>query len=376
VLRNQVNPYGPSVTKEIQKGIYGHPLDASSTLDPHAFAYPAPVILLVAPLALLPFAVAAPIFCIVLYAMALSLMPLFMSCLGQTWNTTAKSIAILVLSASFPLAFALYVQQFTVFVVFAIAAGIACLDRHRPVSAGILFALSTIKPQLAVLILAWLALWCVVRWRERRRFFLSFLVSMTLLVLAPEFLVSGWVKKWLGAANLYLQYPNRKLPAAWLLPGALAPLVTAAALIPSLILLWRFRNTEPGEERFGFAVAVALAATLLIVPVWPALQYDQLLLIPAVLVMIRHRTNDLSSSKRILSMVALAAIGFSSAGALFVSISVLVFKVPPERLGHWIELPLFNFAVVPLMIPTVLVGLLWTAVAHHERYRQVAESQS
>jgi hypothetical protein len=371
VLKNHVNPYDESVTKAIQTGIYGHPLDTSSTVDPHAFAYPAHVILLVAPLAVLPFAVAAPIFCIVLYAMALSLMSLFMSCLGQTWNTESKSIATLVLFASFPLALALYVQQFTVFVVFAIAAGIACLNKHHLVSAGILFALSTIKPQLAVVILAWLALWCVMRWRERYRFFVSFLVSMTLLVLTPEFLVSGWVKKWLGAANLYLQYPNRKLPAAWLLPGALAPLVTAAALIPSLILLWRFRNTEPGEERFGFAVAVALAATLLIVPVWPVLQYNQLLLIPAVLVIIRHWPNEFW--RRSLSMVTLAMLGFSSVGALLVSVTVLLLRVPVERL-RWAELPLLNFALVPFLTSAALVGILWKAIPHSELFR-LARSQ-
>lgn len=107
---------------------------------------------------------------------------------------------------------------------------------------------------------------------------------MGVLVLTPEFLVSGWVRKWVGAANSYMQYQNHKLPAAWLLPGALAPLATAAALAPALILLWRLRHGEPGEERFGFAVAVALAAALLIAPVWPALQYNHLLLIPAVLV--------------------------------------------------------------------------------------------
>lgn len=361
VLSSRADPYGDSVTREIQRGIYGHPLSASSTLDPRAFAYPAHVMLLVVPFALLPFAVAAPIFSMILYVMALCLMPLFMSCLGQTWKSESKWIASFLLFASFPLVLALYVQQFTIFVIFALAAGLECLKKRHFVSAGILLALGTIKPQLVAPILGWLALWSITRWRTRYPFLASFLASMTVLVIAPEFLLSGWVKKWLTAANAYLLYQNRKLPAAWLLPGTLAGVATAAAIIPALILLWQLRDADPDEERFGFAVAVALAATLLIVPVWPALQYNQLLLIPAVLVIVHHWPDKLRRAQWRLSMLALAMLGFSSVGALIVSLAVLLFRIPVERLG-WAELPLFNFAVVPFLTTAALVALLWSAV--------------
>jgi Glycosyltransferase family 87 len=360
-LKNHANPYDDSVTKEIQRGIYGHPLDASSTLDPHGFAYPAHVMLLLAPLALLPFAVAAPIFSVILYAMALCLMPLFMSCLGQMWNSESKWVATLVLFASFPLALALYVQQLTVFVIFVMAAGIACLQRRHLVSAGILFALSTIKPQFALLIVGWLALWSITQWRTRFRFLVSFLFSVFCLILLAEFLVSGWVLKWLGATRVFLRYPHLKLPAEWLLPGVLAQVVTAAALVPALIVLWRLRDAHPGEERFGFAVALALAATLLLLPMWPALQYNQLLLIPAVLVIVRHWPDKLRRTQWRLSTLTLAMLGFSSVGALIVSLTVLLFRIPVERLG-WAELPLFNFAVVPFLFTAALIALLWNAV--------------
>ena len=361
VLRDRANPYDDSVTKEIQKGIYGHPLSASSELDPRGFAYPAHVMLLVAPLARLPFDVAATIFSVILYTTAICLLPLFMFDLGQTWSRESKWIATFVLFSSFQLVLALYVQQFTILVLFAIAAGLACLKKHHLVSAGILFALSTIKPQLVALILGWLALWSITRWRARYRLLVSFLASMTVLVVAPEFLVSGWLKKWLAAASVYLQYQNRKLPAAWLLPGTLATVVTAAAVLPALVLLWQLRDAGPDEERFGFAVAVALAATLLVVPVWPALQYNQLLLIPAVLAIVGHWPDKRRRVQWRLSTLALAMLGLSSAGALIVSLTVLMFRIPVERLG-WAELPLFNFAVVPFLTTAALIAVLWKAV--------------
>ncbi len=194
VLKDHANPYDDSITKEIQKGIYGHPLSAASTLDPRAFAYPAHVMLLVAPLALLPFAVAAPIFSVILYVMAFCLVPLFMFCLAQTWKSELRWMAILILFASFQLAFALYVQQFTVFVLFVLAAGLACLKKHHLISAGILFAISTIKPQLVALVLVWLTVWSITRWRARYRFLVSLLTSMAVLVIVPEFLVSDGLR--------------------------------------------------------------------------------------------------------------------------------------------------------------------------------------
>lgn len=374
VLKNHANPYDKSVTEAIQKGAYGHPLGAIP-LDPRGFAYPAHVILLVAPLALLPFSVAAPIFSVILCLMALCLMPLFMSCLGQTWSGASKRMASLVLFASLPLVVALYVQQLTIFVVFATAAGLVCLKKNHPVSAGILFALTTIKPQLVAVILGWLAVWSITRWRARYPVLVSFLASMTALVVAPEFLVSDWIKKWLAAADLYLQHADRKLPATWLLPGTLASVVTVAAMIPAVLLLWRLRDANPREERFGFAVAVALAVTLLVVPVWPAVQYNQLLLIPAVLVIVRQWPERAHKTQWRLSMLALAILGFGSVSALGVSLVVLVFRIPVERLA-WPALPFFNFAVVPFLMIAALVALLWNQVMRGQSIAYSADAST
>lgn len=360
VLKNHMNPYDKSVTEAIQQGAYGHLLGAVP-LDPRGFAYPAYVILLIAPLALLPFSVAASIVSVILCMMALCLMPLFMSCLGHTWSRESKWVASFALFASIPLVVALYVQQLTIFVVFAMAAGLVCLNKDHLASAGILFGLATIKPQLVAIILGWLALWSITRWRTRYRLLVSFLVSMTALVVAPEFLVSDWIRKWLAAADLYLQHADRKLPATWLLPRTLAGVVTAVAMIPAILLLWQLRDADPREERFGFAVAVALTATLLVVPVWPAAQYNQLLLIPAVLVIVRQWPDRAHKTQWRLSTLALAMLGFSSVTAMGVSLIVLVFKIPIER-PDWPALPLFGFAVVPFLILTALVAVLWNQV--------------
>jgi hypothetical protein len=361
-LVHHANPYSESVTKEIQEGIYGHPLDPASKMDPHAFAYPAYVMVLIAPFTIFPFEIAGTVFSVILFLMALSLGPLLMFGLGQNWSPRSRWITVVALFASFPLVEALYVQQFVILVMFTIAAGLALLLKKRLVSAGIMFAFSTIKPQLSVLMLAWLFLWSVARWRTRSRLLFSFLATMLLLVLSAELLVPGWFKGWLGSISAFLRYPDMKAPAEWLLPPTLARAITLGVLVSMFVVLWRLRDSEPGEGNFTFASALALATTLVIVPTWPALQYNQILLVPAALVLARMCTQEIAAPRRVLSFFTLGVFAFSSVGALFVSVATLVFKVPVAQLGNGAELPLVNFAVAPFGAVAVMTYIYWTAI--------------
>ena len=65
LLLHHRNPYSAEVTREIQAGYYGRPLDPALPHDPkdeQRFAYPAYVVFLLAPTITLPFAVAQKAF--------------------------------------------------------------------------------------------------------------------------------------------------------------------------------------------------------------------------------------------------------------------------------------------------------------------------
>jgi hypothetical protein len=358
-LQDRADPYSAAVTEQIQRGVYGHVLGAAAVREPQAFVYPAHVMLLVAPLAMLPFVVAERVFSGFLLVMALSLVPLFAWGLDMQWEWEAQCMAIVVLFASFPLVEALYVQQFALVVTFLFAAGIAALHRGRLWLAGGLLACSTIKPQLSWLVLAWLMLWAVTRWRERKNLLISFALSVVLLVSGAECLLPGWIAKWLRAAGAYLHYPEMRTPMAWLLPGRLGWAATLLAMLTAGVLLWFLRSAEAGDERFSLAIALALSASLLVVPTWRSFQYNQVLLVPSALVM-AARWKSISRLQRGLATLAGVVVGFSSVGALVVSCVVLVARVSPQRLGEMLmEMPLFNFAVAPVIVFAVLVEIAW-----------------
>src|SRR5689334_25440194 len=65
LLLHHRDPYSPEITREIQTGYYGRPLDPTRPSDPkdqQAFAYPVYVAFVLAPSVFLPFAVVHTIF--------------------------------------------------------------------------------------------------------------------------------------------------------------------------------------------------------------------------------------------------------------------------------------------------------------------------
>jgi hypothetical protein len=367
-LQHRADPYGPAVTEQIQRGYYGHAFQLRSKGDPQGFAYPAHVMVLIAPLAMLPFRVAQPIFRLLLFAMAAGLVPFFASGLNIHWNGRSQYWAILVLFSSFPLAEALYVEQFTIVVIFAIAATTAALVKGRLSLAGVLLSFSTIKPQVSFLLVLWLMLWAVTRWHERGRLLISFLVSTALLVFSAEALLPGWVTKWLIAAGAYLRYPNRHTVAAWLMPKPIGLVVTAVITTAALLLLWVLRTAQPSEERFGFAFALALALPLLIMPTWPFLAYNDLLLLPAALLIAKGWNMRVSVMPRALAFLLAGALACSSAFALLIALVVVVLRIPATRLTPWLDLPFFSFALVPLLASMALIWILWKERAADQRF--------
>jgi len=65
LLLHRRNPYSPEITREIQSGFYGRPLNANNPADPkdqEGFAYPLYVVFLLAPTVLMPFETARVVF--------------------------------------------------------------------------------------------------------------------------------------------------------------------------------------------------------------------------------------------------------------------------------------------------------------------------
>lgn len=298
LLLQHRDPYSPEVTREIQTGYYGRPLDPARAKDPRvdeprvdepkdqqAFAYPLHVVFLLAPTIGLPFPVVQAGFRWLLIILMLASVFLWVRALRWQPSATVIAIVIILTFGSYAVVQGLKLQQLTL-VVSALLAGCAAAAVAGHFSlAGLLLALATIKPQLALPVAGWLMLWALSDWRRRQIFVWSFGLTSAIFLAGAEYILPGWFGRFREAVAAYQQYTGGAGSLLDVLAGpALGKVIAGAAVIGVVVAGWRLRRASHNSTAFSTMLALVLAVTLVIVPSFAP--YNQVLLLPAVFLIV------------------------------------------------------------------------------------------
>jgi len=358
------NPYSPEMTRDIQRGFYGRPLDTSNRGEPsdqESFAYPLYVVFLLAPSLSFSFPSVRLLFGIILFVITVASVFLWSRALRLRLNASSTVLALLAAIASYPVLDGLHLQQLTLLVAALMAASMALLAGKRLFLAGVLLACATIKPQLVFLLLMGLIVWSLSRWRERKNLLAGFAATQAVLLGGAELLLPGWLGFWRQATQRYVGYVRPSMLGAIL--GARMGLVAAGAAVFLVVLLfWRFRQHEPGSQQFNFLLVCALLIPTLLVPNAGGSKYNLVLLIPAVLWLF-------SSGLALRTLCVFARFGWLLAFnglvwqwllALGVVFAVVILRHPLQHeataLGAAPEIAvyLFPFTLIPVLLSAVL----------------------
>ena len=284
LLLHHRDPYSAEVTREIQTGYYGRPLDpdrADEPKDQQGFAYPLHVVFLLAPTVSLPFPVVQAGFRWLLVILTLASIFLWLWVLRWHPSVAVTAILIVLTFGSYAVVQGIKLQQLTLAVSALLAGCAAALVAGNFLLAGFLLALATIKPQLALPVAGWLVLWAVSDWRRRQIFFWSFALTTAVFLLASEYVLPGWIGQFRGAVAAYRQYTGG---AGSLLDVLATPILgkilAAAAVIAVAVTGWRVRRAAHDSVGFSAMFSLVLVVTLVIVPSFAP--YNQVLLLPAV----------------------------------------------------------------------------------------------
>lgn len=356
LLLHQRDPYSSEITREIQTGYYGRPLNSALPNDPkdqQAFAYPLYVVFLLAPTITLPFSMVKGAFFWVLVAVTIATVYLWMRILQ--WSPSSRGLVMLIVLTlgSFQVLQGLKLQQLTLLVSGLIAGSIALLATGHLVAGGILLAFATIKPQLVLPLAVWLVLWATGDWRRRSRFVIAFVVAMAALILGADILLPGWIREFRDAMVAYRQYNQGALSV---LQNLLAPgwgnILAVLVLLATVSLCWKLRRAPGGSATFNWITALVLTVTVLVAP--KTSPYNHVLLLPGVLLAAKNcRT---AWGRDAIARVIFSLSGFVlfwpwMAALALVSLSLL-----------WPAIILANVSVAPvytsLFIPVTLCLLL------------------
>jgi Glycosyltransferase family 87 len=287
---NGLDPYSDQVTREIQVAYYGQLLVPSDHAQKMAFAYPAHTAIVLAPLSLLSWDRLRLGFLVFVPIMMAATVPLWLRVLTIRVKYSYIVVTTMLFLTSWPMMWSLRLQQPTLIVAALLVAGCVLLKHRWDFGAGVFFALSTIKPQLVGPLLVWLVLWTTLQ--HRWRFLVSFLASTSLLLLCAQWMVPGWFPLWRAALADYAQYTQVRPDLQVLFGRWVGMAVMIAITAASSSILWRLRRCDVDSSNFGIAISLTLAATVSLLPTQPGMVYNQVLLLPAFLVLIYARPAD------------------------------------------------------------------------------------
>ncbi len=285
LLAHRRNPYGPEITREIQRGFYGRPIDPNRHNEPtnlEAFAYPVYVVFLLAPSLPFSFDAVQRFFGPVMLLLTAASIPLWMRALHLRLPSGTGWLAWVATLSSYTVVDGLHLQQITLLVAILMAGSTVALAGGQLFVAGVLLALATVKPQLTILIVALFLFWTLAEWRSRQWFAIGFAGCMAAMLLGSELLLPGWFRFWLRALHQYVGY-NEPSVLVNVLGKPIAMLVGAVAVLVCGWMFWRFRKAPVGSCEFSFSLVTALVVTQLFLPNAGKAYYNQVLLLPAAL---------------------------------------------------------------------------------------------
>ena len=352
------DPYSPAVTREIQAGFYGRVLDPAclgDSKDQEGFAYPVYVAFYLAPTIHLPFEVLRKGFFWFLVACAIAAVPFWLRVLGWQLPWWGQASAIIFAIGCLPIMQALKLDQMTLFVAFLIAAAVALLVSDHPTSAGVLLAMATIKPQHVWLLLLWLTIWTVSEWPRRGRWFASFLATMAVLFAASEFYLPHWIPRFLQAIHEYRDYSgaasilDQLFPRPW---SWLLQLLIAAAMVH---VGWKNRRFPQGTRAFAVTIAVVLAATVILTIVPRYALYNQVMLLPAVLLIVQEWHSLWTRNRVSHVLLSLVAVFLVWPWLVSVMLAVLSYLLPPARVESAWSVPYWTAPLLPLGVTALVL---------------------
>ena len=350
------DPYSPEVTREIQQGYYGRVLAPARPGDPkdqQGFAYPVYVAFYLAPTIRLPFELVRDGFFWVLLGLTLATIPLWLRVLRWSVPLWAQVSLMVFTVGSLTVVQGLKLQQMTLLVVALLAIAMALLASDLPVAAGIVLALTTIKPQLVWLLLLCLMIWTLADWRRRYRWAAAFLSTMAILCVASEWYLPHWISRFVEAMGRYLKYTDAvsildlTVPAPW---GWISRLFVIAATVH---IAWKNRRLAEDTPAFAATVSLALAVTVIVIPSYAL--YNQVMLLPALLMLLHDRRTIWNRNRVSRVLLSLATILLAWPWLASIVLACLCFVLPIELVERAWMVPGWTVLSLPLAVTALML---------------------
>jgi hypothetical protein len=346
------NPYSPEVSHEIQIAFYGHAIDqqygpGTQVVDEQRFVYPVYVVFLLAPAVYLQFW-QVQILAVLLFGILTAISVILWMEVLRLRPPKALVLAIILFVLSSPqIVQGLRLRQLGLVVAFLLAMSAWCIVRDQLAIAGIFLAISTIKPQMVVLPLAWFLLWAASAAAKRWPLLAGFGVTLTALTGLGEFVLPGWLRYFVDGLIAYRRYFPTTSLLCLALGNWVGGMLTVIAMVALIALAWRNRRVEAGAAEFAHTLGAVLIGGAVVLPLFQP--FNQVLLLLPVMLVVRGWPSLSRVGRRI----------FAAAVSWPWIVSLVLLVVFHPRVDSSSRIPLLPSAMT-LFVPFLLLALLAT----------------
>jgi hypothetical protein len=350
------DPYSAEVSREIQVGYYGRALDHSRPSDPRdeqGFAYPVYVVFGLAPTVRFPFAILQTWFFRFLILLTAASALIWVHALGWRSSFRVRIVVVILALGNLAVMQGLKLEQMSLLVAGLLAIAILLLMRDHQIGAGVVLAFATIKPQLVVLLLLWLGIWMLGDLRQRYRWAASFLAVMAIQIAAAEWYLPHWIPRFWLAIREYRHYTG----AISVLKACCGPWIGRTLELLAFVLLmricWKERNPPAATRTFARMASLVLAFTVLLIPTDSV--YNQVLLIPALLVLFEARRTlwQRSAASQILLSTVAGLLAWPWVTSIW--LAALSFLLPQERVEVYWAVPFWTSLLIPVGVAALML---------------------
>jgi hypothetical protein len=178
---------------------------------------------------------------------------------------------------------------------------------------------------------------------------------MTILLGAAEYVLPGWIWRFHDAVIAYRQYNDG---AGSVLDVLITPawgrVLAGLTVLAMAVLCWKFRRTPTDSPAFNLVLVLVLAITVVIVP--KAAPYNQILLLPGILLVVRERgilwrKNRLA---RVILMICGLVIPWPWLAATALTFASLF--LPAQLVQKAWAVPVWTSLAIPLVVVGMLVS--------------------
>jgi len=199
---------------------------------------------------------------------------------------------------------------------------------------------------------------------ERGKLALSFAMTLAVLCVSAEFCLPHWLSRFLDSLQAYAATETDPSILQALFPGWVAVMLSAILLGAVVLRAWRTRASWAGSDQFGETLALVASCTIVLIPKIAA--YNQLLLVPALLLLL-SKWNELRSSG-VLARSAIKAVFVCQIWqwAAAVSLATASLLIRPGNLRGIAPLPLATLLALPVLTAAAVL-IMTSARSEPER---------